>query len=358
MGGVAEAAPARLGQPAAPATRSYWRLTLGRFRRDRWSMVAAVIFASILFLSFFGGAIASAALGHNGTDIFPYAANINRKPVGPLTWVPDTHVAYGYGQDGDLAPAPKNAPKTLFIFGADGILGHDEFIRVLDGGKASLEIALGGVIIALLIGLPLGAVAGYFGGFFEWIVSRFTETVMAFPLILFLVFASVQLDSVLTPIGWGQTFPRGVFAEALLIGVFTSFYPTRLIRASLLPLRHAEFVEAARMVGASSWRILRKHLFPHLVPVLFVWGAIATATNILLELGLSFIGAGVQPETPTWGSLLSTTWGTVFQPQTFNNQNFTVWQTVFPTLFILIAVVSLNQFAEGIRRATEPGGGR
>src|SRR5690349_6032875 len=109
-----------------------WRVTWGRFRRDRWSVCAVYVLAAILFASFAGGAIASAALGHNGTDIFPYAANINRKPVGPLTWVPSTHVAYGYGQSGDLAPAPKGSPTTLLIFGADGILGHDEFIRVLD----------------------------------------------------------------------------------------------------------------------------------------------------------------------------------------------------------------------------------
>jgi peptide/nickel transport system permease protein len=358
MGGVVDAAAATVSRPVATPTRSHWRLTLGRFRRDRWSVAAAVVFAAILFASFAGGAIASAALGHNGTDLFPYAASISRKPVGPFTWVPSTHVAYGYGADGDLAKPPKDAPTTLLIFGADGILGHDEFIRVLDGGKASLEIALGGMIVALLIGLPLGALAGYFGGILESVVARITETVMAFPLILFLVFASVQLDPTLRPIGWGQILPNGVVAEALLIGVFTSFYPTRLIRAALLPLRNAEFVDAARMVGASSWRILRKHLFPHLVPTLIVWGAIATATNILLELGLSFIGAGVQPETPTWGSLLSTTWGTVFQPQTFNSENFTVWQTVFPTLFILVTVVSLNQLSEGVRQATEPRGVR
>lgn len=358
MGGAAEAATAAIRNPSAAASKSQWRLTLRRFRRDRWSVAAACVFAVILLVSFFGGAITSSALGHNGTDLFPYAANINRKPVGPLTWVPDTNVAYGYGADGDISPPPKHAPRTLFIFGADGILGHDEFIRVLDGGKASLEIGLGAVIIALLIGLPFGAVAGFFGGITDAVVARFTETVMAFPLIFFLVFASVRLDSSLTPIGWGQIFPRGVFAAALLIGVFTSFYPTRLIRASLLQLRNAEFVDAARMVGASNARILRKHLLPHLVPTLLIWAAIATATNILLEVGLSFVGAGVQPETPTWGSLLSTTWGTIYSPQSYNPQNNTVWQTVFPTAFILLTVVSLNQLAEGVRRATEPGGGR
>jgi len=358
MGGVAEAATAAIRNPSSAASKSQWRLTLRRFRRDRWSVAAACVFAAILLVSFAGGAVTSAALGHNGTDLFPYAANISRKPVGPLSWVPDTNVAYGYGADGDIAPPPKHAPRTLFVFGADGILGHDEFLRVLDGGKASLEIGLGAVIVALLIGLPLGAVAGFFGGIADSVVSRFTETVMAFPLIFFLVFASVRLDAQLTPIGWGQIFPRGVFAEALLIGLFTSFYPTRLIRASLLPLRNAEFVDAARMVGASSWRILRKHLLPHLVPTMIIWGAIATATNILLEVVLSFVGAGVQPETSTWGSLLAGTWGTIFSPQSYNSENNTIWQTVFPTDFILLTVVSLNQSAEGVRRATEPGGGR
>src|SRR5690242_4584630 len=127
MGGVAEAATATIRHPSESVTSSQWRLALRRFRRDRWSVAAAAVFAVILLVSFFGGAIASAALGHNGTDLFPYAANINRKPVGPLSWVPDTNVAYGYGADGDLAPPPKHAPRTLFIFGADGILGHDEF---------------------------------------------------------------------------------------------------------------------------------------------------------------------------------------------------------------------------------------
>jgi ABC-type dipeptide/oligopeptide/nickel transport system permease subunit len=227
-------------------------------------------------------------------------------------------------------------------------------IRVLDGGKTSLEVAIGGMLIALLIGVPLGSLAGYFGGVADVIVSRFTETIMAFPLMLFLVFASVQFAPALSPIGYGWWLPPGVFAEALLIGVFTSFYPTRLVRAQLLELRNAEFVEALEMVGASRWRILSRNLLPHLLPTMLIWGAIAIATNILLEVGLSFVGAGVQVSTATWGSLLSTTWGTLLAPQSYNSQNFTPWQTVFPTISILLAVVSLNQVSEGLRRALDP----
>jgi peptide/nickel transport system permease protein len=333
------------------------RLTVRRFRRDRLSVLAACTFVTILVVSFSGGAIASSLLGHNGTDIFPYAGNASLKPVSPWTRVPAANDSYGY-VNGDLKPPPPGARTTLLILGADGPLGRDEFIRLVDGGKTSLEIALGGVLLAVLIGLPLGAAAGYFGGMVDASVARVTETVMAFPLILFLVFASVRLHTTLEPIGYGSLVPRGVLAEALLIGAFTSFYPTRLVRAQVLPLKNAEFMEAAVMVGASHWRILRRHLLPHLVPTLVVWGAVAAATNILLEVGLSFIGTGVQPQTPSWGSLLSTTWGTVFDPSVYNSTSYTPWQTILPTAAILIAVLSLNQLSEGFRHALEPRGNR
>jgi peptide/nickel transport system permease protein len=334
--------------------RSSFRLTWRRLRRDRWSVGALSVVAAIVFASFAGGPIASRVLGHNGYDQFPYSANMDQKPVGPWTHVPALETGLGNTADGDLTPPPAGTKRTLLVFGADGPLGRDELIRVLDGGKTSLEIAIGGALIALLIGLPLGSLAGYFGGISDAIVARITEWIMAFPLMLFLVFASVQLDSSLRPIGIGWWLPDGVFAEALLIGAFTSFYPTRLVRAQILQLRGAEFVESAEMVGASHWWILRRHLLPHLVPTVLVWGAIAIATNILLEVGLSFVGAGVQASTATWGSLLSTTWGTLLQPQSYNSENFTPWQTVFPSLAILLAVVSLNQLSEGLRRALDP----
>ncbi|HEV7566432.1 MAG TPA: ABC transporter permease [Microbacteriaceae bacterium] len=334
--------------------RSPWQVASSRFRRDRWSSVGAGVFVVIVLLSFAGGPVLSRVLGHNGYDQFPYSSNLSQKPVGPWTWVPALPNSLGTTADGGLAPPPRGTKTTLFVFGADGPLGRDELIRVLDGGKTSLEVAIGGMLIALLIGVPLGSLAGYFGGVADVIVSRFTETIMAFPLMLFLVFASVQFAPALSPIGYGWWLPPGVFAEALLIGVFTSFYPTRLVRAQLLELRNAEFVEALEMVGASRWRILSRNLLPHLLPTMLIWGAIAVATNILLEVGLSFVGAGVQVSTATWGSLLSTTWGTLLAPQTYDSQTFTPWQTVFPTISILLAVVSLNQVSEGLRRALDP----
>lgn len=339
---------------AIPTRFALSRAAFRRLRRDRWSLGASWVFAAILFLSFAGGPVASRILGHNGGDQFPYSANFNQKPVGPFTRVPALRTTLGSTASGDLAPPPRGTKTTLFPLGADGPLGRDEFIRLLDGGKTSLEIAISAVIVSLLIGVPLGALAGFFGGISDAVVARLTETVMAFPLMLFLVFASVQLSQTLVPIGFGWWFPPGVLAEALLIGAFTSFYPTRLARAQVIQLRNAEFVESAEMIGASRWRILLRHLLPHLIPTMLVWSAVAIATNILLEVGLSFIGAGVQPSTPSWGSLLSTTWGTLLAPQDYNSLNFTPWQTAFPTIAILLTVVSLNQLSEGLRRALDP----
>ena len=211
-----------------------------------------------------------------------------------------------------MLPPPKGSPTTLMVLGADGPLGRDEFIRVLDGGKASIEVGVFAVLISALIAVPLGCLAGFYGGKVDAVISRLTEWVMAFPLIFFLVFATVHLTPALRPIGWGHDIPAGVPMVALLIGVFTSFYPLRLVRAQLLTLRNAEFVDSSRMVGASGLRIIRKDLLPHLVPTLLVWGAVAVATDMLLEVGLSVIGVGVQASTATWGTLLAQTTGTIY----------------------------------------------
>lgn len=353
MSTIAQAGPGNGTVSVVAEGQGPWRLTWRRLSGDRLSLAAACALGVILFASFAGGPIASAALGHTGSDLFPYAVNDLLKPAGPWTTVPAVHEAT-LDADGNVVRPPGGTATTTLVLGADSSLGRDELLRLLDGGRTSIEIGFGGVLVALLIGVPLGCVAGFFGGWADAAVSRLTETVMAFPLILFLVFASVRLSSALTPIGLGGVVPDGVFGVALLIGIFTSFYPTRLVRAQVLALSHAEFVEGARMVGASNLRILRKHLLPHLTPTLLVWGAVAFGTNILLEVGISFVGLGVRPSTPSWGSMLSTTWGTIYSPQSYNAETFTPWLTLFPTLAILLTVVSLNQLSEGFRHALEP----
>jgi peptide/nickel transport system permease protein len=335
-------------RPVGP-WRSGWR----RLRRDRGSLTSLLAVSVIVLVALFGGATAARVFGHNGDTPFLYAANTDQKAVGPWTHVP-TPKSPLFDAYGQLQTPPKGTKTTLFVLGSDGPLGRDELIRLLDGLRTSLEVGVGAMLVSLLIALPLGSLAGYFGGAIDAVVSQLTETIMAFPLLLFLLFANRYLISDFRSVGWSWVVPDGAPAEALLIGVFTAFYPTRLIRAELFSLRHAEFVEAAHMVGASNWRILRRHLLPHLAPTLLVWGAIAVGTNILAEVGLSFLGVGVQASVPTLGSLLSTVWGTIFNPQTYNSQVYTPWQTVFPMVAIVVTVVSLNRLSEALRRAMEP----
>ena len=144
----------------------------------------------------------------------------------------------------------------------------------------------------------------------------------------------------------------------MLIGVFTSFYPTRLIRAQLLALRDAEFVEAARMVGASNWRILRRHLLPHLVPTLLVWGAIAVATNILLEVGHQLHRRRRPGLDTDLGLAALDDLGDDLLAADVRREHYTPWQTILPTLAILLTVVSLNQISEGSAGRLEPGATR
>jgi ABC-type dipeptide/oligopeptide/nickel transport system permease subunit len=339
---------------AAVEARTPWRTAWRRFRRDRWALAAAWILAFVVVVSFAGGPVASSLLGHNGTDVFPYATSIaDQQPVGFWAHVPETHHesidAYG-----GIAPPPKHVARTLFILGADGTVGRDEFIRLLDGGRATLEIGLGGVLVALLIAVPLGCAAGYFGGVADALVGRVTETVMSFPLILFLIFASVHLRNALNALAFGSIVSPGVAGVAILLGAFTCFYPMRLVRAEVAKLRSAEFVEAAHMVGASDWRIVLRHLMPHLAPVLLVWAGFTIGTNILLAVGISFVGVGVQPEVPTWGGMLAGTWGSIFSPTTMNSFGSALRLTLPPTLAILVAVMALNQVADGVRRAVDP----
>ena len=330
-----------------------WRATWLRLRRDRWSMAALVVVAVFVVAGLTGGAILTRLVGHDGVAPFPYAAPSGIRPVGPLTRVYALSSAPidDYGQ---IQPPAKGTKKELFVFGADGPLGRDEAIRLFDGTRTSLEVAIFAALLSLLVALPIGAAAGYFGGKFDGIVSQVTETLMAFPLLFFLVFVSAKLAPTIRPIGWSWVVPAGVLGEALLIGLFTAFYPLRLIRNDIRRLRHAEFVESAHMVGASHTRIIVRHLLPHLAPTVLVWGAIAIGTNILLEVGLSFIGIGVQASTATLGSMLSETWGTIYSPHVYDHRLYTPWQTIFPTAVILFTVVSLNQLAEGVRRAIGP----
>jgi peptide/nickel transport system permease protein len=310
-------------------------------------VAAAGVLGALVLAVAVGPPVAERLLGHGPNDIFPYAVDELLKPVGPWTRIPAT---FEYSDTGPRA----DAPTTLLVLGADGPLGRDMLLRLLEGGRVSLSVAVGGTVLALLIGTLLGALAGYFGGWIDAAVARVTELVMAFPLLFFVILLAGTIAHRLDDLTFGGVLVGGAFPLIVIIGLFTWFYPARIVRAQVLALRQREFVEAARMTGASDWRIFRRHLLPHLGPTLSVYAMLLLATNVLLEAGFSFLGVGIQLPNASWGSLLATNWGTARSPNVLPADQSTIWLTLLPSLAILAAVLSINLVGEALRSAADP----
>jgi ABC-type dipeptide/oligopeptide/nickel transport systems, permease components len=338
-----------------PRPHGQWALTWRRFKRDRVAVGCGVFLLVLIFAVGPGAPLYGKLVGHGPNDFFPYAVSVSLRPAGPFTVTWDAAQVAGDDPFALKHPAPpKGTPKTLLLLGADSQLGRDEFLRILYGGRVSLEVAAGAAVVAILIGLVLGAVAGYFGGLVDAVISRFTDLVMAFPLLLFLVMIGSLFSYGLTRWTLGGLLNQGVFQLILIIGAFTWFYPARIVRTQMQSLRHREFVEAAQMVGARDTRIVRTHMLPHVIPPLLAYGTLLVATNIMIEVGVTFLGAGIKLPTASWGSLLAQTWGSILSPNAYNPATTQPWLTLCPSIAIFLAVFALNQFGEGLREATDP----
>jgi len=339
----------------APRPQGQWALAWRRFKRDRVAVGCGIFLLVLVFAVGPGAPLYERIVGHGPNDFFPYAVSVSLRPAGPLTVTWNTPVMSGDNPFVFKHPdPPKGTGKTFLLLGADSALGRDEFLRVLYGGRVSLEIAAGAALLAILIGLLLGSIAGFYGGWTDAVISRFTDLVMAFPLLLFLVLIGSLFAHGLTDWTFHGLINQGVFQLILIIGAFTWFYPARIVRAQIMSLRHKEFVEAAQMVGARDSRIVRTHLLPHVLPPLLAYGTLLVATNIMIEVGVTFLGAGIKLPTASWGSLLAQTWGSVLNPNAYNPATVQPWLTLVPSLAIFATVFSLNQFGEGLREATDP----
>jgi peptide/nickel transport system permease protein len=333
------------------------RLAWRRLRRDRAALISGGFLIVLLLAVLPGVAIFSRAIGHGPNDLFPYAVDVSLKPAGPWSFVPDTSAVPNIDENTfTQSPPPPGTGKTLFVLGADGSLGRDELQRLLYGGRVSLTVAIGATLLALLIGVTLGTVAAFFGGLVDSVVSRFTDLVMAFPVLLLAIVLGSTFSKTLDDVTLGGALNQGVLSLILLIGLFTWFYPARIVRSLILSLRAREFVEAAEMVGSSDAKIMRTHLFPHVIPALTVWATLAVATNIMLEAGITFLGVGIKLPTSSWGTMLAATWGTVLSPNTYNPSSFSPWLTLIPSLAIFLTVLALTLFGEGLREAFDPRG--
>jgi len=342
-------------EAAAPRARGQWALAWRRLKRDRVAVACGFFLVFVVLAVGPGAPLYGKVVGHGPNEFFPYAVSVGLRPAGPFTVTWDTHEVVG---DDPFAlkhpPPPKGTGRTLLLLGADSQLGRDEFLRILYGGRVSLEVAAGAALVALLVGIVLGSLAGYFGGFVDAVISRFTDLVMAFPLLLFLVMIGSLFSYGLTRWTFGGILNQGVFQLILIIGLFTWFYPARIVRTQVQSLRHREFVEAAQMVGAGDSRIMRTHLLPHVLPPLLAYGTLLIATNVMIEVGVTFLGAGIRLPTASWGSLLAQTWGSILNPNPYNPATTQPWLTLCPSIAIFLTVFALNQFGEGLREATDP----
>jgi peptide/nickel transport system permease protein len=313
--------------------RGYWEQVWRRFKRDKVAIAGGIFIIFLFLVAFIGAPLAKHFLGHGPNDLFIASGGIDQDllPVGP--W---HHVGF--------LDASGHLHNQLFVLGADGTLGRDEFMRILYGAQVSLEVGVGSTLLSISIGLVMGSIAGYFGGWIDTIISRLTEIVMAFPYLLFVIALASTVGTRVDNITFGF-LGKGVVTLVLVFGLFSWYYQARVFRAVVLSLREKEFVEAARMIGASDWRIIRSHIVPHLVAPIIVFSTLQVAAFILLEAGLSFLGLGIKLPTASWGNLLSVA------PDFYTTRPLLM---VWPGLALILTTLSFNLLGDGLRDAFDP----
>jgi peptide/nickel transport system permease protein len=231
-----------------------------------------------------------------------------------------------------------------FVLGSDN-LGRDVAVRLLYGGLNSLKIGIGSALICTFIAVVLSLVAGFFGGWVDWIITRFFDLIWAFPVLLL----AIALGSALQINGFhhfGINIDAGsLWIPTLVISYVLIPYVGRPLRGQILSLRQKEFIEAAVGQGAKPLRIMFSDLLPNVASTALVFFTLIIASNILTEAGLSYLGAGVQLPNPSWGNLIASG-----QEQIITAP----WLAIIPGIAIVLTVLSMNIFGDGLRDALDP----
>ena len=225
----------------------------------------------------------------------------------------------------------RQPPDRDHLLGTDSI-GRDILSRIIHGARLSLAVGISATLLSLGIGVVFGLVAGYFGGWTDLVLSRVFDIFLAFP-------------SLLLAIGISAVMPPGLASAMLAITLVSWAGFARLVRGMTLSLKEQTYIEAARAIGASTGRVLFRHILPNALPLLLVAGSLRVGGFILLEAALSFLGLGVQPPAPTWGSMIS-----------LNRMyiNSAPWMVIFPGLAISVTVISFNVLGDYLRDRLDP----
>ncbi len=308
MATISQPVPGAIVEPRRSA--GLWSDAFGRLRKNRLAVVGLALVILLLFAGVFGPILAP----------YPYAAQ-------DLTSV----FAEGGGPI---------APLTAGHFLGTDQLGRDLLSRLLDGARISVTVAFVVQLVILLIGVPVGALAGWFGGRVDNILMRITDVVYAFPDLLFIILLSVAFRETFL----GRALD-GLLIVFVAIGLTSWVTVARLVRGQILALKETEFVEAARAIGVSDRKIVTKHLLPNGISPIIVAVTLGIPGAILAEATLAFIGIGVQPPRASWGSLVA---------EGYKYIRSEPHLVVFPAIAIAVALVSFTFLGDGLRDALDP----
>ena len=309
-----EAGPELLESGGEIAARSPLQLFWRRFRRDRVAQTAAAFILLLVIVAIFA----------------PLVVKLLGLPS-PYTQNPSLTGPFG----------EPLGPSSGHPFGVDP-LGEDVASRVIYGARVSLEVGVVGTAIALLIGVALGLVAGYYRGWIDSVISFVINVTLSIPVLLL----GLGIGAACAVRGCaGGTIEPGVSVIIFLIAFATWSYFARIVRGLVLSLREREFVEASRALGASSSRIMIREILPNLTAPIIVYATLQIPLNILIEAALSFLGVGVRPPTASWGQMIAAA------TPTFNTA---WWYMVFPGAALLLTVLAFNLLGDGLRDALNP----
>jgi ABC-type dipeptide/oligopeptide/nickel transport system permease subunit len=283
------------------AAGTQWGEVWHRLRRDPFALLGAAIILALILVA----ALAPVLAPHDPTyQDYVGGLTVEGSPIGH---------------------------SSQHILGTDN-LGRDVLSRLIYGARVSLVVGLLANGIAIVIGVVLGTLAGYVGRWVDVVIMRLTDTMLSFPVLLF----AVALGAILHP---------GIGIIVIVIGMTFWTWTARIVRGQVLSLRELEFIEAARSLGASSTRILVRHILPQLLPIVIVYGTLGTAAAILFEASLSYLGAGVQDPTPAWGKMVSdgASW-----------YHTAPWLIAYPVVAIVLTVLGFNLLGDGLRDALDP----
>jgi len=307
--------------------------------RNRIALAALILFVLIVAVSF-----AAPLYAHHIAHTDPFASNITGTTVVDGKRVDVLQQGGGTLGIGVVPIGP--TWHSNYFLGADN-QGRDVMARVLYGGRASLEIGIGSAVVCCLIALILALIAGFFGRFSDTILSRVMDLIWAFPVYLLAISLATVLLTLPNGLQWGfiHVQPSSLWVPTIIIALVYVPYVYRPVRGQVLSVREKEYVEAAVAQGASSRRLMFNEILPNVITTVIVMLPLMIATTVLTEAALSFLSIGVQPPKASWGTIIDDGQALLYSRP---------WVAIAPGIMILLTVLSLNVFGDGVRDALDP----